>query len=208
MILDKLETTVSYRCPHCGSGVVSLVGAFSLSADMLRLRCTCGNSEATIVYRRDKKLSITVPCMFCSSPHVFTMSQQMFFGRELYSFPCSYTGIEICFIGNRKKVLEALKQSDKELLELLGDATPDDIRAPSASLTDPQIFDIVMFVIKELDAEGKIKCRCEGRGEYALDILDDSVRIMCKRCGASVEVPTNSVISANAFLHADSLTLT
>ena len=44
MILDVKQTTAAYRCPHCGSGVMSAVGLFSLTgaADMVKLKCDCG----------------------------------------------------------------------------------------------------------------------------------------------------------------------
>ena len=61
-----------------------------------------------------------------------------------------------------------------------------------------------------LDAEGKIYCKCDpsdnGR-EYDADILDDGVRVSCRKCGASRLIPTDSRLGAHAFLNADSLTL-
>ena len=56
MILDPKQTTVAYRCPHCGAGVMGLVGLFTLSADMIKLKCTCGESEMSIVYSKDGKV--------------------------------------------------------------------------------------------------------------------------------------------------------
>ena len=44
-------------------------------------------------------------------------------------------------------------------------------------------------------------------GDYEIEILDSSVRISCKCCGASKEIPTNSLIAANEFLNADSIIL-
>jgi hypothetical protein len=63
-------------------------------------------------------------------------------------------------------------------------------------------MDIVMYVIHELQAEGEISCRCEeGQGELSADILDECVRISCRKCGAKKDIPTDSIVSANAFLH-------
>ena len=55
MVLESKQTTVAYRCPHCGAGVLSAVGMFSLAADMVKLKCTCGQSEMEIVYSKDGK---------------------------------------------------------------------------------------------------------------------------------------------------------
>ena len=53
MILDKKETTIAYRCPECGASVVGMVGIFTLSADMIRLKCPCGKSELEFLYTKD-----------------------------------------------------------------------------------------------------------------------------------------------------------
>ena len=77
MVLSQKETTIAYRCPACGAAVESMVGAFALSADMLRLKCPCGGSELTVVYTKDKKVRLTVPCYVCPRPHVFTVAQNL-----------------------------------------------------------------------------------------------------------------------------------
>ena len=66
MVLDSKQTTVAYRCPHCGMGVMSAVNLFALSADMVKLKCTCGKSEMTVVMSKtDSKVRMTVPCLVC-----------------------------------------------------------------------------------------------------------------------------------------------
>lgn len=212
MILNQKQTTIAYRCPSCGATVLSLVGAFSLSADMIRLKCPCGGSELSVVYTKDKKIRLSVPCFLCPSPHTFVISAQLFFTSELLAFPCAYSGLNICFSGTQEKVSHAMEEAEAELRELLGDT---DLSALSAGngnagvFSDPQIMDIVMYVIHELQAEGEIRCRCpEKDGEYVVDILDDHVRIQCRKCQAKAEIPTDSIVSANAFLHCTHIDLT
>lgn len=209
MVLDKKETTVAYRCPSCGAGVVSLVGAFSLSADMIRMKCSCGGSEMTVRYRSDRRIRLTVPCLFCPTPHTFTVSDGVFFSRELTSLSCAYTGIDICFVGGKGAVSKALEDSERELLELLGDADPAELdRIRRKTLSDPQVFDIVNFVVRDLQEEGKIHCFCgEGEGDYRVSIEENAIRVICARCGAMAEFPADSVLSAHEFLDADSLYL-
>ena len=40
MILEPKSTSIAYRCPSCGSGIMSAVDVFKLSADRVRLKCT------------------------------------------------------------------------------------------------------------------------------------------------------------------------
>ena len=82
-------------------------------------------------------------------------------------------------------------------------------------VTDPQVLDIVMFVIRDLDDEGKIRCKCpertesdgEGDSEYDAEVLPDGVRVTCRRCGATKLIPTQSLMQAHDFLNCDSLIL-
>ncbi len=213
MILDVKHTNIAYRCPNCGSGVISAVGLFSLSADMVKLKCSCGKSEMTVLYGKDGKLRLTVPCLFCPNPHQFTLSSNVFFKQELFSLPCPYTGINTAVLGELNKVKAELARSELELLDLMEKSGVTDFSALHAAeaeaLTDPQIDEIVTYVIKELDAEGKISCKC-GAGderEYDVEVRDDGILVKCRKCGASRLIPTDSRLSAYAFLNADELHL-
>lgn len=217
MVLDAKSTTLAYRCPKCGAAVLSGINMFSLTADMLKLKCSCGESEMVIVNNKDGKVRLTVPCMLCSSSHHYTLSKSLFFGKELFCMPCPYTDINICCVGDENYVKAEMSRSELELLNLLEQnglsgfedlqPTEDDGSFP----TDPQVLDIVLFVIHDLDAEGKIKCRCEEVTEdrqYDVDIENEGVRVTCRACGASRLIPTDSSLAAHDFLHCDSLDLT
>lgn len=192
---------------------MSLVDPFALSADMVKLKCDCGKSEMTAIYSNDGKVRLTVPCIFCPKPHTFTVSSGVFFGKELFVLPCPYSDINIAMTGEVNNVKAELARSELELLQILEDNGLDSFAAlhqqGERELSDPQIFDIIMFVINELDAEGKIYCRCEneGEGDFEVEVLDDGIKVSCKRCGASRVIPTDGLLAANAFLNADSLYL-
>lgn len=213
MVLDKKETTVAYRCPECGSSVMSLIGIFSLSADMIRLKCPCGGSQLEVIYTKDKKIRLNVPCFLCPTPHSYVISSQMFFERDLFALPCGYSGLDICFIGRQDKVDAAMKESERELLEMIGDTDIDTLlhsveHKDRPELSDPQVLDIIMFVIHDLADEGKIHCHCTDGGEYEAEVADDHMTIRCKKCGDSIDVPTNSLSAANDFLSCEELDLT
>ncbi len=212
MVLDAKQTTVAYRCPHCGTGVLSAVGLFALSADMIKLKCTCGESEMSVVYSKDGKLRLTVPCILCPTPHSFTVNSSVFFKNDLFLLPCPYSDINICMIGEENKVKAELARTELELLDLLEEHGIEnfDIFHKEQTLTDPQILDIILFVINDLDAEGKIYCKCgetDGDGDYEVEMTEDGIKVSCKRCGASKTIPSDSLINAHEFLNCDSLTL-
>lgn len=215
MVLDPKQTTVAYRCPHCGAGVMSIVGLFSLSADMIKLKCTCGESEMSIVYSKDGKVRLTVPCILCPNPHNFTLSSSVFFNNDLFMLPCPYSDINICMTGESNKVKAELARTELELLDLLEEHGLQnfDVFHGEQTLSDPQVLDIILFVINDLDAEGKIFCRCETsgselhEGNYEVEMTSEGIRVSCKSCGAQKLIPSNSLINAHEFLNCDSLTL-
>lgn len=213
MVLDAKQTTVAYRCPHCGAGVMSLVGLFALSADMVKLKCTCGKSEMSIVYSKDGKIRLTVPCILCPKPHNFTLNSSVFFKNELFVLPCPLSDINICMTGEQNQVKAELARTELELLDLLEEHGIEsfDIFHGEQTLSDPQILDIILFVIKDLDSEGKIYCRCSKENNedsnYDVDILPEGIKVTCAKCKATKTISANSLIDAHAFLNSDSLTL-
>ena len=241
MVLKNTESTIAYRCPHCGSGILSMVGVFALSGDMIKLKCDCGKSELVMQKTSDGKIRLTVPCMMCPKPHRYVVSPQTFFGEDLFTVPCSMTGSDVCFIGKQDAVMQALDASEKELLAMLKDAgygemdslaefadtypaegdTPDaengDVDSSDdydedddVNFTDNHIYDMVLFVVRDLEEEGKIRCRCTEAGEkgdYDVVCDRDRIYVTCKTCGARREILCNGSMSTQAFLEADRLVL-
>ena len=214
MVLETKQTTVAYRCPHCGTGVLSAVDMFRLSADMVKLKCSCGKSEMTMVYSRDgddAKVRFTVPCMICPNPHNFTVRASVFFGKELFVLPCPYADINVAMMGEVNHVKAELSRTELELLDMLEKAGIDSFEALHGEqyLTDPQVLEIITYMIKELDEEGKIICKCDPDFEshYDVELTAEGLKVTCTDCGATTTVPTNSLIAANDFLNTDSLVL-
>lgn len=209
MIIDQKKTTLAYRCPACGSVPTSMVGAFSLSGDLFKLKCACGQSHLTVEKTRDDKLRLTVPCVACPQPHSYVISKNVFFGSDIFVIPCSLCGVDICFIGKENEVASAVYHSNEEIMLALGENSLDSLKSKeNEEEADPAIYDMITFVISDLHDEGKIYCRCpEGHGDYLTTFLGDKVTVECKNCGARVEISARGIGDAEAFLEADSLTL-
>ena len=199
---------------------MSAVGLFSLSgtADMVKLKCDCGKSEMSVLYGKDGKIRLQVPCLACGKPHGFTVTTQIFFGKDLFVFPCPYTDLIIAMTGDLNAVKAELARSELELLDLMeqsGIRDFDRLHAEEKALPDSQITEIVLYVIKDLDEEGKIYCKCHPEGAeeqesnhtYDVEVQDDGILVRCTGCGASRLIPTDSGLSAYAFLNADALHL-
>ena len=215
MILNPKQTTVAYRCPSCGAGIMSVVGLFNLNADMVKLKCDCGNSAMTLIYSNDKespKVRISVPCVLCPNPHIYTVSSSIFFKDDLFLLPCPYSDLNIAVTGETNKVKAELARSELELLDLLeksGLSSLDALHNSNDSYSNPEALEIISFMISELDEEGKIECDCPDgvEGDLELDFFDNVARLSCKNCGCKKDFPTDSVVTAHELLNVDKLKL-
>lgn len=215
MIIDPKKTTVAYRCPSCGAGVMSVVGLFNLNADMVKLKCDCQGSAMTLIYSNEQespKVRISVPCVLCPNPHIYTVSSSIFFKDDLFLLPCPYSDINIAVTGETNKVKAELARSELELLDLLEQSGVDSFDAlhkNDNTSFNPEALEIISFMLRELDEEDKIECDCpEGTGkDFELEFYGSSAEISCKCCGCKKIFPTDSLIAANELLHADKLSL-
>lgn len=226
MVLQNKETTVAYRCPECGAGVMSAVGLFTLSADMLKLKCPCKESELVVVYdRANNSVRLTLPCIFCNKPHTYNISSSLFFSKELFTLQCPYSDINIGFVGEENNVKAELAKNELELLSLMeenGLESLDQLRSEEQiEFTDPQLVDIILYIIKDIDAEGKIYCECHKDGRepiadhelereeccYDVEMTEGGIKVTCRECGCFKIIPTDSLLAAQDFLNTDHITL-
>lgn len=213
MVLNQNKTFLAYRCPHCGTGVMGICGSFALSGGrMLRLRCTCGESGMTVSETADKKLRLSVPCLLCNGEHSYLVSPTLFYGRELFLLNCAYSDLDICFIGEEERVRAALTENEERLRAMLAEAGLASLshlhgQDDAPALPDTEVYDIIRFLVRELEADGEIDCPC-GNGEYELEMTPGGVRVFCQNCGGEHVFRVDSVQAAQAFLSADHLTLT
>ncbi len=217
MVIEQKQTHIAYHCPHCGMAVLGYVGEFALSADMLKLKCDCGKSELSVTYTNDKKIRLTVPCLFCENPHHYVVTQKVFFERDLFLLSCPYTGVDLCFIGKPETLQKALNESARSLNDLFaqnGMTLPANTKNNEEEedteeeelFPDEQIYDIIHFLVRDLEAEGKVTCPC-GTGPYETEIAPGGIRVYCADCGAEHFFPTVSVSQAQDFLYTDSIEL-
>ena len=212
MILQPKDTTVAYRCPVCGVTVFSVVGALALSGDMIKLKCTCGCSELVMQKADEEKLRLTVPCIFCPTPHHYLVSRKLLMTRELFTFPCAYAGIDILFVGSKGAVLKAVELSDNELHSIIDETELSGVHDANEGdnlYGDEHIRDMILFVLGDMVEENAIHCDCEDGGDFLVEQTRDTVTISCKKCGCKKEIScAGTSIEAQALFDAARLYLT
>ena len=213
MVLDSINTHIAYRCTKCATTVYGFIGKFALSAGMVRLKCSCGESALDVQITHDKKLRLSVPCIFCGKNHSYTVTQPLFFGREIFLLNCPYSNMDIAFIGSKENVDSEAKRTEAELERLFAELeaeNPSDIQPQDVDeeevLPDPSIYDAIRFLIKDLESEGKVDCPCH-KGEYDLRFCAEGIQVYCPDCGAVYTFDTRAEHACDDYLMMDSVTL-
>lgn len=204
-IIPKI-THIAYRCPDCGTMVFGLVGQHALATGLLRLKCTCENSALDVTLTNDKKVRLSVPCTFCNDNHNFVLSQSIFFERDIFYLNCPYANMDIGFIGEKEKLDAAIVENTKaltKLIEDIGAETVKDIQPIDMDedeiLPDASVYDLIRFVVKDLEAEGKIDCPCHS-GNYDLRFAPGGIQAYCGDCGATYLFTCESAAAAEDYL--------
>lgn len=86
---------------------------------------------------------------------------------------------------------------------MLGDLAIDKLKSEeNEDMVDPQVYEIVRYVVSELNDEGNIRCYCkDGDGDYDCEITAEDVSIKCRKCGASKKINIVGTIAAHDFLN-------
>lgn len=212
-VLPK-QRNIAYRCPSCGTAVLGIVGRFALSANMLRLKCSCGEEMSLdININSSDKIRLSVPCLFCRQRHSYTVTESIFFNKDRFLLNCPYSAMDIAFIGEEDEVKADLDRTGTELenllknleAESLSDIQPEDMNE-SEILPDPAVYDVLRFLVKDLEAEGKVHCPC-GEGSYDLRFTDSGIQVWCESCGATKDFPVTSPTIAEEYLSLSEITL-
>lgn len=204
---------IAYRCPECGDFIYGLVGDFALNTNLMRLKCTCGKSTLDITTTSDKKLRLSIPCILCKENHNFVVSPSIFFEKDLFLLNCPYANIDIGFIGDKDRIDTAEKENEQTLLKLVQDMeveTIEDLQPIDMDedeiLPDATVYDLIRFVVKDLEAEGNLDCPCHS-GNYDLRFAPNGIQVYCLDCGASYLFSCESAAAAEEYLNLSKLDL-
>ena len=215
MIINPKRRNIAYRCPECATAILGLVGRFALSANMLRLKCSCNaNWSLDVTLSNEGKIRLSVPCLFCKQNHNYVVSENVFFNKDIFLLNCPYSGMDIAFIGEEDKIPAELERTEDEIRRLLtsfeaeelSDIQPEDMKDEEI-LPDPAVYDTLRFVVKDLEDARRVYCPCTEGGKYELRFIDDGVEVYCERCGASYPFHTTSPSVAEEYLTLDEIRL-
>ena len=207
------RSQIAYRCPECATATVGFLGGLTGVSDMLRLKCSCEGSALDVKKNKDGKIQLSVPCVYCKSNHTYVTSPEVIQRMEPTKFSCPYSGMGITFIGDAETVSREIDNSAEELSRILtsfeaesvAEIQPQDVGEDSMP-PDPAIYDTLNFIVRDLEAEGEVRCPC-GKGPYDLRFTDDGMQVYCDSCGATYDFYARSVTVAEEYIPLKTITL-
>ena len=215
MTEKRKERIICYRCPDCGTATLGVAGDFARGGSIIRLKCSCENAPTLdLTLATDDKVKISVPCLLCKDSHTYIIPRQSYLLRDEINLSCPFSGQDILHIGSEEAVQKNLKRTGEELQRLLtafdaeelSDIQPSEVDEGDI-LPDPAVYDTLRFLIKDLEADGKIKCLCN-EGEYDLRYCEGGVECYCVNCGAKHLFRAMTQTMAEEYLSLDEITLT
>ena len=201
------KTRVAYRCPYCGAVIT-----FDVTRERLKSRFNltciqCHKSQMEISRLPDGVISLTVPCLMCPHSHPYKISEEMFFSKDIYTFSCSFSGLDICFIGKDEDLVDDEIDASGALISAMLEETKEcDANAGSAEVmvADTAVMREVLFALGQLYDQKKINCKCGSKSVKVLIDYDKAV-VVCKVCSNKTYINARTRFDANAAIELEHL---
>ena len=204
------ETNLAYRCACCGAVIHSTITEERIRRPY-RMPCIeCGKSTLEIHSDASHKIHILVPCLFCPHPHPYTLSEDYFFSKDILTLPCSFAGLDICFIGtDRDSIEDEIDRTESQIMDLTADTSDDEdaVRAADMLVADTNVVREVLFALDQLTLSHGIKCGKCGSEAVTVLIDYDTVRLRCKVCAKECALPARTSLDASDIIERDSIVL-
>lgn len=225
MKIKSLNTTVAYRCPECGDLVFGKAGLFTLSGDMLKLKCGCEHGSELILKRdRSGLTEAQALCPLCGEKHAWSFREDAEFSSPAISCSCPVSNMNVLYVGEQNAISEIAETDGRMMMEVLeenGFATLAEFlaarrvqrenaakRPDTGKYSPEELASMISSVLSELQEDGMILCDCgEGEQELTLSLENDGLHIDCLSCGRHTVLPPETVFNPDVLARLDKIEL-
>ena len=177
MLIDT-SVTIAYKCASCGSFEFFNISLFTfLYKKESTFCCRCRKSSITIMQEAKNGYLIKTPCIGCGSDHIYMLGKKDILLKELNTFNCPETGVQLCFLGKdgsvRKKV-DSLEEEFDELMDMFG---------YESYFKNTQVMFDSLNRVHDIAEQGNLFCEC-GSVQIDLVLLSDRILLKCGKCNA------------------------
>ena len=170
------------KCPSCDENNIVKIDPFSICGANQEIFCSdCGGLICSFKKRKKDKFEIKLECFLCGDRHQFQLPLSAFFSQQMTTYGCDKSGLDVCYIGTRHQVEEAMYELIKDLWE---EGEEDFI----AELLSYELQKQILDLIKKLGKKGRILCTCNNLSLH-VTFQTHQVLISCDSCGAKEWIP-------------------
>lgn len=189
-MIEAFERFIAYICPDCSSISDCIINVFDFSGNnKLELKCLdkyCKTPAITLSMKNDK-MKLDIHCPVCTEMHSFTISKNAFWSKDLVTFTCPGSGIDIFFAGEERQVVDAVNENER-LLDESNDMM-DDLSGELSLIL--QTLDCLHEVLEDK----RLICNCGSRNLFPV-INSDKIYVECSDCGKKFPItPSESLIN-------------
>lgn len=177
MLVD-LKKVVACLCPFCSNVCSKLVTAFNFSGKhKVQLICSTQgcHEQCADITEKSGKYKLDAECPICGEKHSYTMSKQSFWNKQISTFKCPVSGIDILFIGNRENVEKAIEENTDVYMQIINELTDSVETNPLA------LMYAIIECLHTFEDEHKIKCSC-GCDNIELSVIGGNIALTCLNC--------------------------
>ena len=113
--------------------------------------------------------------------HTYKISKSAFWNKDIFTFQCPNSGIDVFFFGTKPLVTKAVDENNA-ILESIADSyseIPEDINVLFGIMDD----------LHRLLSGGRISCKCGGK-TIIPKVDDNDIILTCADCGNKLVLPT------------------
>lgn len=170
------------RCPNCGKMDFYFISRFSISTrKSFKQKCNCGANLLAIGTKNHKTYSLQLQCLMCESNHISYYKQDKLWYPDIFHVLCPETGVEICFLGNKEKVMDSVKKQEKSIGEMAEDIGYNDF------FYSPFVMGQILEKVDFLSKRGRLGCNC-GSIHLDIDVYEDRIELSCPNCNAVADL--------------------
>lgn len=174
-MLVPAKVGIALRCPRCSKMVAHEVPLFAFSGvNLVPLTCACGQEQGALQRRRGR-VALLVSCGLCDGTHRLDWSAARFWSGAVHPLICHETGLHLGVLGSPAAVRPFKSPTP-------AGADPD-LAEPGDFFVNPAVMCEVLAAVHELDAAGRLRCRC-GNTDIEYELQPDRLDLVCPVCGS------------------------
>ena len=199
MVYD-CSRTLACICPYCTTVSKRIITPFDFSGDeIVTANCLvhgCGE-KCVAISQGAKKYKVEIECPVCAQTHTFLVPYNSMWTKNVMTFKCPESTIDVLFIGKEELVDKKIEESIEAYRQMIED-----------SENESEEIDLLYEIIErleELSQNGNIKCVC-GNHRIKPMLLPDGIEMVCDDCGRHAKIDIDE-ISLEKLLQTDEFTI-